>query len=198
MIPHYRLFLYFFPIIVFGFFDIAYSNDPENISSTAIVRSQLQSMAEEAVEKFEFNPNSNIAVFVDGEEPRSLAENAFIDVLKNKNYTAILTSEKKNYQSLQISILNVSVKIRQLAEKLSERTVQTVIEVKAKKENDGAVVMLGTFQRQTRDTAETFVSPQIGFFGGNEEESVIQRILTPFIVIGGIITIIYLLFTVRS
>ncbi len=198
MIPHYRLFLYFFPIIVFGFFDIAYSNDPENISSTAIVRSQLQSMAEEAVEKFEFNPHSNIAVFVDGEEPRSLAENAFIDVLKNKNYTAILTSEKKNYQSLQISILNVSVKIRQLAEKLSERTVQTVIEVKAKKENDGAVVMLGTFQRQTRDTAETFVSPQIGFFGGNEEESVIQRILTPFIVIGGIITIIYLLFTVRS
>ena len=187
-----------FFILTAGIFQISPADETEKFTCAEVVRNQLKSMAEEVVNLSNLNPNNRVTLFVDGEEPRSLAENAFIEVLQNKGFTSVVKSEIEIEQMLHISILNVNIKVRELENKLSERTIRTMLEAKTVTGQQREVKYLGKFQRQTADTAEVFSSAQLASAVKVENGGIMQRILTPFIVISGVVVVIYLFFTVRS
>jgi hypothetical protein len=58
--------------------------------------------------------------------------------------------------------------------------------------------VIGTFNRITKDTASVFPSVLLWNHERMEEESMFQRLLTPFILIGSTVVLVYLFFTVRS
>jgi hypothetical protein len=97
-----------------------------------------------------------------------------------------------------VFILSSEIKIRQLDPKLSERDIQTTLEARIVKGAERETHILGTFHRETKDTAQVFTTELLPTVQKNDETGIFQRMLTPFIVVGGAIVIVYLFFTVRS
>jgi hypothetical protein len=58
--------------------------------------------------------------------------------------------------------------------------------------------VLGTFHRETIDTVQGIASGLFPAVKNNDENGILQRMLTPFIIVGGAVVIVYLFFTVRS
>lgn len=88
--------------------------------------------------------------------------------------------------------------MREINIKLSERSIRTTLEVRKVTGMDRKVSILGTFYRQVSDTAQTFPSVQLSTEQSDGKSGILQKLLTPFIVISGAVLIIYLFFTVRS
>jgi hypothetical protein len=171
----------------------SFANDSTGDNSTSIVRSQLQSIADEVVDSAKFDRTGRVAVFVEGEGPRALAENAFIEAFQKRNFTSVVIDTASNHQILQVFLLNHGINVRELDAAFSERNIRTTLEARTVKGVDREVRILGTFQREKKDTVRVFSSVQ-----KNSETGILQRMLTPFIVVGGAIVIVYLFFTVRS
>ena len=95
-------------------------------------------------------------------------------------------------------ILNAENKIRELDAKFTERHIRTTLEARMIKGPEREVSMLGTFQRETNDTVQIFKTELLPTVQKNDENGILQRMLTPFIVVGGAVVIVYLFFTVRS
>ncbi len=163
-----------------------------------MVRLQLQSIANEVVDQAKLDPKGRVAVLVEGEEPRSVAENAFIDAFQKRSYTSVLSMEEMLEQTLQVFLLGTEIKVRGVNATLYERNILTTLEVRTVTGREREVHMLGTFHRETKDTAQAFPSVQLLAFPKNDESGVMQRLLTPLVIISGTILIVYLFFTVRS
>jgi hypothetical protein len=101
-------------------------------------------------------------------------------------------------QKLSVFVFQPDIKVRELDAKASERTIRTILEARMLKGTNHEERMLGTFRRETKDTAQVFLSAVLPAAQQNENTGVFQRMLTPFIVVGGAIVIVYLFFTVRS
>jgi hypothetical protein len=172
--------------------------DSTGVSSASLIRSQLRSIANEVVDSTTFDVNGRVAVQVGGEGQRMLAENAFIEVLQKRNFVSVVVDTAFTNQILSVFIFQPEIKVRELDAKLSERTIRTILEAKVLKGSNHEVRMLGTFQRETIDTAQVFSTGVLPAVQQNENAGVFQRMLTPFIVVGGVIVIVYLFFTVRS
>jgi hypothetical protein len=97
-----------------------------------------------------------------------------------------------------VFFLNAEVKVRELDTKLSERSIRITLEVRTTKGAERETHILGTFHRETKDTAQVFATELLPTVQKNDETGILQRMLTPFIVVGGAIVIVYLFFTVRS
>jgi hypothetical protein len=190
---------YFFIATLFwGSAAVSYAADSTGVSSTSVVRSQLQSIADVVVDSAKLDSKSKVGVLVEGDCALSLAENAFVEALQKRNYTSVLSPDKTLEQTLHIMILGVDIKVRKLEANLSERNISTSLEARTMKGAEREVRLLGTFYRESKDTAETFPSVQFPLVQKNDETGVMQRLLTPIIVLGGAILVVYLLFTVRS
>jgi hypothetical protein len=135
---------------------------------------------------------------VEGEGPRVLAENAFIETLQKRKYGSVVIDTASIHQILHVYLLNTEIKVRELDAKLSERSIRTTLEVRMIKGAEREVHMLGTFHRETKDTAQVFPAGLLPAVQKNDENGILQRMLTPFIVVGSAIVIVYLFFTVRS
>jgi hypothetical protein len=177
---------------------VSSAHDSLSLSSTSVFRSHLQSIAEEVIDSASFDTNSRVALLVEGEGSRRVAADAFIEVLQKRNFNPVLFDSASGSQSLQVVLLNTEVKVRELDGTVSERIFQTTLEARTVKGADLKVHVLGTFHRESKDTVQTskagvpFVSQK------NDEQGILQRMLTPLVVIGGVIVIVYLFFTVRS
>jgi hypothetical protein len=158
----------------------------------------LQSIADEIVDSVKFDVKRRVAVLVEGEGLRTLAENAFIEALQTRNYASVVVDTASIHQILHLVILDAEIKVRALDAKFSERKIQTTLEARVVQGAERRVRMLGTFHRETKDTAQVFLSGLIPTVQKNDESGILQRMLTPFIVVGGAIVIVYLFFTVRS
>jgi hypothetical protein len=177
---------------------ISFTIDSAGVNSTSIIRSQLQSIADEVVDSAKFDVKGRVAVLVEGEGLRTLAENAFIEALQKRNYTSVVIDTASINQIFHLFIFNAEIKVRELNAKLSERNIRTSLEARVAQGAERQVRMLGTFHRVTKDTAQVFTSGLIPAVQKNDESGILQRMLTPFIVVGGAIVIVYLFFTVRS
>jgi len=168
------------------------------VSSSVIVREQLKSIALEVVSKVTLDPKYPVAFQVEGDGSRLLVENTFIEVLHGQNYSTILRSHSSDYQTLSVYILEITVSAKQRDSQLFERSCQTTLEVRMVSGTDHQVQFIDTFRRESLDTVDTY--PSFPFYSQHrdDEDSVSQRILTPFILIGGAILVVYLFFTVRS
>ncbi len=174
------------------------ANDSVGASSTSIIRLQLQNIANEVVDSAKFDVKGRVAVFVEGEGQRTLAENAFIEAFQKRNFTSIVMDTVSVNQILNVFILNSEIKVRELNAKLSERIIRTTLEARMIKGTEREAHILGTFCKETKDTAQIFAEGLLPLVKKDEESGILQRMLTPFIVIGGAIAIVYLFFTVRS
>jgi hypothetical protein len=185
-------------ILLAGSGAVSFANDSTGVNSTFVVRSQLQSIADEVVDSAKFDVKGRVAVLVEGEGPRALAENAFIEAFQKRNYASVVIDTASINQILHMFILNAEIKVRELDAKLSERNIRTTLEARIVKGAEHEVRMLGTFHRETIDTAQVFTAGLLPAVQKNDETGILQRMLTPFIVVGGAIVIVYLFFTVRS
>jgi hypothetical protein len=177
---------------------LSFPYDSTGINSTSIVRSQLQSIADEVVDVVNFDGKDRVAVFVDGEGPRTLAENAFIEAFQKRNYSLVVVDTASAHQVLHAFIFNIENTIRKLDATSSVRNIRTTVEVKMVKGAEHGVRILGTFRREAKDTAQVFMTGVSGAAQKNADTGIFQRMLTPFIVLGGAVVIVYLFFTVRS
>ena len=185
-------------IVVAGSKALSGSIDSMGVSSASVIRSQLRSIANEVVDSATFDVNGRVAVLVGGEGQRMLAENAFIEVFQKRNFVSVVVDTAFTNQILSVFIFQPEIKVRELDAKLSERTIRTILEAKVIKGTNHEVRMLGTSQRETKDTAQVFPTGVLPAVQQDENAGVFQRMLTPFIVVGGVIVIVYLFFTVRS
>jgi hypothetical protein len=168
------------------------------VNSASVIRSQLQSIADEVIDQAKLDHKDRVALWVEGEGPRSLAENAFIETLQKRSYTSALKSGTLSEQTLHVFLLGTDIKVRELGVKIFERKILTTLEVRTEIGVEREIRFLGTYHREAKDTAQVFPSAQLSIVPLNEEESVMQQWLTPLIIIGGAVLIVYLLFTVRS
>lgn len=176
----------------------SYADDSTDVSSTVIVRHQLKSIAQEVLAKSKFDPKVRVILNVEGDGPRSLAENSFIEIFNDQHFSSILLQRSIDEQTLSIYLLGVTVTSRQLDSKLFERRCQTKLDARTVTGLDHETQFIGTFQRESLDTVHTFSS--FDFFPEQitDKSNLSQRLLTPLILIGGAILIVYLFFTVRS
>ena len=172
--------------------------DSTGVSSASLVRSQLRSIANEVVDSAAFDVHGRVAVQVEGEGQRMLAENAFIEVLQKRSFVSVIADTAFTNQVLSIFVFQPDIKVRELDAKTSERTIRTMLEARMLKGTNHELRLLGIFQRDVKDTARVFSDGVIPVVPQNENTGVLQRMLTPFIVVGGAIIIVYLFFTVRS
>jgi len=177
---------------------VSFTNDSTGVNSATVVRSQLQSIADEVVDSAKFDVKDRVAVLVEGDGPRTLTENAFIRALQKRNFTSVVIDTASKNQILQLIILNAENKVRELDAKLSERNIRITVEVRVTKGVEHEVRMLGTFHRETKDTVQTYSAGLLPVVQKKDESGILQRMLTPFVVVGGAIVIVYLFFTVRS
>jgi hypothetical protein len=176
----------------------SFTNDSLGVNSTAIIRSQLQSIADEVVDSAKFDVQERVAVFVEGEGSRTLAENAFIEALQKRKYSSVVIDTASIHQGVHVYIFNAEMKLRELDAKVSERNIRTTLEARMVKGADHTVHVLGTFHRETIDTVQGIASGLFPAAKNNDENGILQRMLTPFIIVGGAVVIVYLFFTVRS
>jgi hypothetical protein len=176
----------------------SFANDSSEVNSMVVVRSQLQSIADEVIDSAKFDVQERVAVLVEGKESRTLAENAFIEALQKRNYISVVIDTLSINQILQVYILNTEIKVRELDAKLSERNIRTTVEARMVKGAERDVRMLGTFYRESKDTAQVFTTGLLPTVQKDDENGILQRMLTPFIIVGGAVVIVYLFFTVRS
>ena len=185
-------------MLFFGSVAISRADDSTGVSSISVVRSQLQSIANEVVDQAKLDPQGRVGVLVEGEGPRSLVENAFIKELQKRSYKSILGSDAEVKQTVHVFLLGIDIKVQGLDTKLSERNICTDLEVRTVTGMEHEVRVLGTFHREAKDTAQVFPSDQLSAVPKDDRSGVVQRILTPLIVITGVFLIVYLFFTVRS
>ena len=185
-------------VLFFGMFSVSRASDSIGVTSASVIRSQLQSIADIVIDQAKLDPKGRVALWVEGEGPRSLAENAFVETLQKQSYTSVLSTEKESEQTLHIFLLSTDIKVRPVDEKYSERNISITLEVRTVLGPEREVRLLGTFHREIKDTAQVFPSLQLSVSPTIEEESLMQRLLTPIIIISGAVLIVFLLFTVRS
>jgi hypothetical protein len=177
---------------------VSFASDSIGVNSTSVIRSQLQSIADEVVDSAKFDIKERVAVLVEGEGQRVLAENAFIEALQKRNFDSVVIDTVSINQILQVFLLNTEIKVRELDAKLSARIIRTTLEARMVKGPKREVRILGTFYREIKDTAQVFMAGSLPEVQKNDGNGILQRMLTPFIVVGGAIVIVYLFFTVRS
>jgi hypothetical protein len=177
---------------------MSFTIDSIGVNSTFIIRSQLQSIADEIVDSAKFDVNGRIAVLVEGEGLRTLTENAFIEALQKRKYVSVVIDTASMNQILHVYVFDTEIKVRELSAKFSERDIRTTLEARMVRGPGRELRMLGTFHRETGDTAQVFTAGTLQMVQNNNETGLLQRMLTPFVIIGGAIVIVYLFFTVRS
>ena len=172
--------------------------DSVGVTSALVARSQLRSIAEESLDQAQFDPKDRVVVVVEGEGPRALAENAFVEALQKRNYVPATDIGTAPEQSVRVYLLGFDIRIRALDSQQMERTVRTQLEVRTVKGSQHETRVLGTFLREERDTARAFPENRMPLPVPQGDEGTLQRVLTPLVVIGGAVLIVYLFFTVRS
>jgi hypothetical protein len=186
-------------VISAGIFAISHADDSTAVSHAVVIRSQLQSIADEVVGQAKLDTTDRVFVFVEGEAWRSLVENAFIEALQKRNYSCSLsTGTLLSGQALQIFLLGADINVAEINSKLSRRSIRTTLEARKIIGADRQVNLLGTYYRQSIDTAQAFPSLQLPADRKDEKGSILQTLLAPIIVISGAVLIVYLFFTVRS
>jgi hypothetical protein len=181
--------------LLFGMLSVSYARDSVAVSSAYVIRLQLQNIADEAVDQAKLDSKVQVTLLVEGEGPRTLAENAFIETLQKRGYSSVISTGKTSEQTLHVFLLSTDIKVRAVDEKYSERNINTAVEVRTVLGMDRKTLLLGNFHREGKDTAQVFPSVQTPT---TEEESVMQQLLSPLIIISGAFIVVYLFYSLRS
>lgn len=171
------------------------------LGATLILRTQAASVADEAVVRLG-SPTTGmeqIAVRVEGGTARSLIENAFLELLTRRGFrTSLVASQEIGRRSLQVTVLDQSVRYTGLLGGEYKREIQTAVEARHSTGDSAGVKYLGLFKRLDSDTVA--FREELGTVGLAQEgeRSLFDRLLGPVLLIGGAFLVVYLFFTVRN
>jgi hypothetical protein len=158
-------------------------------------REHAASIAQELVAHCPPDSAVRIAVLVEGTGTRFLLENALLDALRAAGVTGTLQANARPEDPvLHVFVLDQSRDFAPAADGRYVRTIRTAVE--GRLDRLSGPHLLGGVSRTAVDTVATVES---GAWTESEESSgVLDTLVTPFIVIGGVALVVYLLFTVRS
>jgi hypothetical protein len=171
------------------------------MSAALVLRSQAGSIADESFKKLgpSIGGMDNVGIIVTGGTARALIENAFLDLLGRKGIRVSLQgSPSTSQQSLQLTVLDQSVRYAGLANGEYRREIQTAIEARRTSNDTATAEYLGLFMRQDVDTVAFREDAGMVTYVRDGEHTLFDRLLGPILIIGGAFLIVYLFFTVRN
>ena len=157
------------------------------------LRDQASSIAQEVVGKLTVEQQVRVLVSVENSPWKTLTENAFIEALKKAGFQPVLGGGDE--KELRIAVLDQSVTYQAVPAGSFQRYCRSVVEARMRGSNALEVVTLGMFQRESVDTVASKNDPMAP---SEHEPGFFDQILGPLLIIAGSVTIIVLLFTVRS
>lgn len=171
------------------------------MSAALVLRSQAASIADESFKKLSpsISGVDNVGIVVTGGSARALVENAFLDLLGRKGIRVSLQSSPSSLkQSIQINVLDQSVRYAGLANGEYRREIQTAIEARHTSNDTATAEYLGLFKRQDVDTVAFREDSGMVSDVHDGERTLFDKLLGPILMIAGAFLIVYLFFTVRN
>jgi len=167
------------------------AQDFEVQSDALAVFGQLKSVAEELAAEFGVGRGQRLALNVESQHKKTVTENAFLEVLKDRGALVYLATGVGNAEDsvLRVVVLVQEAKRHELEDGVAVRYVETMMDARIETRS-GVVPAQKIFHRVSTDTLRVR--------SWSTDASFLERLLEPAIVIGGAILVVFLLFTVRS
>jgi hypothetical protein len=180
--------------------DVHAQGTPDQFSSAlTVLHRQALSIMGEVLSRIVPAPAGMVSVSVEQASFPLAVENAALQVLQ-ENHVAVVPGAD-SAAVLRLLVLDQSVRYDQLVGGLFERTILTRLEARWEDRAGGGWRYLGEFERSEKDTARNAERPVVTGSAAHDTSQVSsgwERIVTPVVVLGGAVLIIYLFFTVRS
>jgi len=158
-----------------------------------VVREQFHSMAIEVLESFDPDSVTEVALVVETERLKSIAENAFIEAFTAKGKTVRLAGNGHDGPVvMRVTVLSQETDVEPLPDGKSGRRIGTSIEARCEWPATGEILYRETLSRTHVDTVSVGVAEPL------LKPTFLEKIAEPVVVISGAILIVYFLFTVRS
>jgi hypothetical protein len=172
---------------------IAWSQD---ISVLERLREQAGGIADSAAKIALRKGITSVGLSVEGRGSHIVVQNAFIEALNQARVSVIDGAPEMSSQvRLRVLILGQAAQAVLLTDGRYERTVRTSIEPRLEM-SSSEIQTLGILERISKDTVQSAVTEEI--FDGTADESTVERLMMPLIVVTSVVLVVYLLFTVRS
>jgi len=171
------------------------------MSAALVLRAQAASIADESLKKIEQLDKGidNLGIVVAGGTAKALIENAFIDLLGRKGVRVSLQSSPLGpKQTLELVVLDQSVRYAGLANGSYRREIQTAIDARRTSNDTSKAEYLGLFRRQNIDTVAFREDAGMASDASSADRTLFDKLVGPILMIGGAFLIVYLFFTVRN
>lgn len=171
----------------------------ESPSVLTVIHRQAAGMMEEVLSRM--GPSAPAAVKLSVEQaayPRAV-ENAALQALQGHNVAVNPGTDSSAV--LRLLLLEQSVGYAQLGGGWWARTIRTRLEARLEEHPGEGWRYLGEFERSEKDTVNATERPVVAgasLADSAQTPSAWERVVTPAVVLGGAVLIIYLFFTVRS
>jgi len=169
-------------------------------SNALIIRRLMQDIADSISQKIEFEKNTKIVISVEGDTCwHTLIENALIDALKKKGLIPFIHNflPDSSYNTLNVYVLETKVIYKEVEVRTIQRNLSIAIEARYIISPKGECKLLETLRKEYIDTLKNtdypLTSKQL-----LDKRDLLETLISPVIVISGVILIVYLFFTVRS
>jgi hypothetical protein len=181
----------------------AVGQEKEFRSVNRILREEADSIAASIEEEVGAIPSDSVNCFVTDGQFKLPAENALAGQLMKKGIRVLIGPPvDSGMWRVSMLVLDCSVKYVDLERDLSQRRIRLSVEVRVQpKRSDEARFLrsfvsdkVDTVSRRDRESSDA----RAGSVPEHGEESTLQRLLTPLVLIAGTIVIVYLFFSVRS
>jgi len=169
-------------------------------STLLVLRSQIVDVLEEAWPRLTDSVKApgEITVVVDGASAKRIVENAVVEFLDRREVRAHLWQQGEQSETLVVTVLEQVAQFTMLQNGNFRRELRTAIEFRRSALGNSRVFTTGPVRRSVVDTVTVKDDGGIAELGIKEEESFVEKVLGPVVLIGGAFLVIYLFFTVRN
>ncbi len=165
--------------------------------SLVVFREQAQRIADEVLQQVRFEAETAVSLRVSGGAYPFIVENAFLAALEAKGLAVSLASDHPLL--IEVFLLTQNIGYEEHPRDGWKRAVTTVCEVRLQSPRKGEARYLGMFEKTDRDVVDQREAVAHTTNSDAEKEaSVIERIVTPVVLIVGAVIVVYLFFTVRN
>jgi len=168
-------------------------------SALVVLQAQARSIMSELLPKLERAPGRAFTVIVEQASFPRVVENAALQALQDKDIPVL--PEGDSTTVLRLLLFDQSVHFSPLPGGMFGRTVHTRLEAREEDRRGGGWKYLGEFERSATDTTRGPEHPPSAVATARDSSyspNTWERVVTPFVVLGAAVLIVYLFFTVRS
>lgn len=165
-----------------------------------VLRSQAESIVEEAWPQLtdSLNAPRAIGVSVEGANAKRIVENAVLEFMDRSGIRGHVGHQSDQGEVLVVTVLEQIAGFTPLENGSSRRELRTAIEFRRTSVGSGRVLTAGPLRRSVIDTVRVRDDETLAELRINEEQSFVEKVLGPVVLIGGVFLVIYLFFTVRN